>query len=412
MSSIRYPKLRDVEVRPYHQNGQAYLLLRDPLELSPGALLVPQALGPLLALCDGTLEDAAAIHAAALVRFGLPVDRATVEELLRALDEHLILDSPRAREALEEARAAYRDQPFRPPALAGLSYPENPDDLARLLDDYLAQVEDPEVPAEGWLPDSPRPGVFSPHIDYPRGGHVYAQAWKAAAALARHAELVILVGTDHYGDDPFTLTRQHYATPYGVLPTATDLVDALAQALGPEAAFAGELRHRNEHSLELVAVWLHHMRGGEPVAMLPVLVGSLHRFFDTSESPVDADPQIRAFLDTLARLTADKRVLVVASGDLSHVGPAFGGRPLGPAGRARLRQADEEVVAHLAAGDAEGFFQVIRQVRNRHNICGTTPGYLTLKLMGEIPGHRAGYATCPADEQNHSVVTVAGIVYP
>ena len=37
-----------------------------------------------------------------------------------------------------------------------------------------------------------------------------------------------------------------------------------AAGVGADRAFAGELRHREEHALELIAVWLHHMRGGRP----------------------------------------------------------------------------------------------------------------------------------------------------
>ncbi len=139
------------------------------------------------------------------------------------------------------------------------------------------------------------------------------------------ADLVILLGTDHYSTgDRITLTRQSYATPYGVLPTDVGLVDALAGAIGEQAAFAGELRHRGEHSLELVATWLHHMRGGQPVAMIPILTGSFMDFVAGRSDPA-SDPQLAAFLALLGQAIAGRNVLVVASGDLAHVGPAFGG---------------------------------------------------------------------------------------
>ena len=73
------------------------------------------------------------------------------------------------------------------------------------------------------------------------------------------------LGTDHSGNDRFSLTRQHYATPLGVMPTDLAPVDRLATVIGEKWAFAGELRHRQEHSLELPLVWLQFLRGGEPV---------------------------------------------------------------------------------------------------------------------------------------------------
>jgi AmmeMemoRadiSam system protein B len=53
------------------------------------------------------------------------------------------------------------------------------------------------------------------------GAAVYADVFRAAVPAIQSAELVIIFGTDHFGGQaPFTLTRQHFATPLGVLPTA------------------------------------------------------------------------------------------------------------------------------------------------------------------------------------------------
>ena len=67
---------------------------------------------------------------------------------------------------------------------------------------------------------------------------------------------------------------------------------------------------------------------------------------------------------------------------------------------------------------------------NRNNVCGVTPIYLTMRLVGEggaggegprggengrapvgSVGEQVGYAECPADERNRSAVTVAGMVF-
>jgi AmmeMemoRadiSam system protein B len=291
--------------------------------------------------------------------------------------------------------------------LAGAGYPADEKRLWNLLQGYLEESNADEDAEIDWS----RPvGLLSPHIDYGRGRKVYAHAWKRAARAVREAELVILLGTDHYGVDLFTLTQQSYATPYGVLPTATALVDRLAATVGEEAAFAGELRHRGEHSLELVAVWLHHMRAGRPVPLAPILTGSLYPFVQDGGAPAN-DPTIRAALDVLRAEMAGKRTLIVASGDLAHVGPAFGGAPLNDQSRRVLRRKDARLLAYMRAGDATGFFQAIQRVQNRNNVCGVTPIYLMLELLDASRGEPAGYAVCPADELSTSVVTVAGMVF-
>lgn len=398
------PKLRALDVRPIVQDGRRFLLLRDHLQVSGQMLLVPQLLGPALALCDGT-STVAEMRTTLELLYGLRFQDGTLRDMVRALDEAGFLENERFLQAQARALDDYRRAPFRPPALAGQSYPADPTGLRALLDGYLAEAGD-VIP----LPEAR--GLFSPHIDYPRGGGVYARAWKRAAAAARAADLVVLIGTDHYSDTAasVTLTRQNYATPFGVLPTAVKIVEALAETVGPQAAFAGELRHRGEHSLELVAVWLHHLRDGQPVELVPVLTGSFSRFIEQGVSPL-SDPALAALAAALRAATAGRRVLWVASGDLAHVGPAFGGDPLAAEDKARLAQADQGVVERLCAGDAESFYGAIQRVGDRNNICGLSPGYLTLHAMGAAEGECVAYRACPADEQDTSVVTVCGVVF-
>lgn len=398
------PKLRPLDVRPYRQDGQLYLLLRDNLQISDHGLLVPQVLVPALSYCDGgeTLET---IRRAVELLHGLHLPDGALESLVQALDEACFLENERFFAARARALDDYRRAAFRPPALAGQSYPADPEELRALLDGYLAGAGD-VVP----LPEAR--GIFSPHIDYPRGGAVYARVWKRAAEAARAADLVVLLGTDHYSDTAasVTLTRQNYATPFGVLPTAAGIVDAVADAIGPQAAFAGELRHRGEHSLELVAVWLHHLRGGRPVELVPVLTGSFSRFIAQGVSPW-TDPALEALVVALQSAAAGRRVLWVASGDLAHVGPAFDGAPLDATGKARLAQADRAVIERLCAGDAEGFYTGLQRIGDRNNVCGLSPGYLILQALGATEGECVAYQPCPADEQDTSVVTVCGIVF-
>lgn len=406
-----YPKLRSLSIRQHVQQGQPYLLLRDPQQITENSLLVPQPLATVLAFCDGN-HDIPSMITAFTRHTGMALPRHLVEELLTALDDALMLDNERFAAAYEQTLLTYRNAPHRPAALAGLSYPGEKQQLWQLLQDYLEAVDDIEPLTIDWS----RPvGLLSPHIDYPRGGPVYAQVWKRAAQIVQEAELVILLGTDHYGGDLFTLTRQHYATPYGVLPTAVPIVDQLAAAIGEEAAFAGELRHRGEHSLELVTVWLHHMRAGQPCAVVPVLCGGFHRFLQNGRTPAQ-DRLVTQVVEILRTVSQGRRTVVIASGDLAHVGPAFGGEPLTAAGRTILRAADDQLINHMIDGDVEGFYGAIRKVQDANNVCGVAPIYLTMRALGAdanrpLRGQHIGYATCPADEQNTSVVTVGGMIF-
>jgi len=402
-----YPKLRSLDIRPHQQNGRQYYLLRDPLQLSENSILVPQPLAALLAWCDGSLTTKGMAHAFH-AQYGFPLGVEMVEQLVDALDEAFLLDNDRSSAALAAARERFRAAPFRTPSVAGGSYPADPEMLYATLERYRRQANG-KAPLSP-LTATPTFGLLSPHIDYPRGGVVYAQVWERAARAVQEADLVIIFGTDHYGSDPFTLTRQNYATPYGMLPTATDIVDQVAAVLGEEAAYAGELRHRGEHSLELVAVWLHHLRDRRPVELVPILCGGFHRFYHNGGHP-DRDEQIEQVLATLRNASVGRKVVVVASGDLAHVGVAFGQEPLDDGTLAVVHAADEQLIQQMAAGDPTGFYRSIHAIGDQHNVCGVAPIYLTLRLLGAVEGTPAGYATCPADNDNTSVVTVGGVIW-
>ena len=233
----------------------------------------------------------------------------------------------------------------------------------------------------------------------------------AAAQAANDADLVIIFGTDHQGSNgALTLTRQSYATPWGVLPTDHALVERLAEALGSEAAFAEELHHAHEHSIELAAVWLHFVRSGRPVALLPILCGGFGGFVAGEGDPATYEP-FNSLLEVLQVVLGARRVLAVAAADLAHVGPAFGD-PYGLdfIAKAQLRNADDRLLAAVYAGDAAAFFDTLKAERDRRRVCGMPPIYLTLRLLENTSGRPAGYALCPADPQGLSFVTIAGAV--
>ena len=415
-----FPKLRPLDVHPIVQNGRQSFMLRDPLQLCRETVVVPQPLHLVLSLCDGTREDAGALSASVAVRHGIRISPATIDQLLSALDRTCLLDNATSIRAQERALSEYRAAPYRPAAGAGQSYPADAQTLRRMLDGYLDQADNPRSvglhppktsPAPALASAPPIRGLISPHIDFARGGPVYAQVWQQATNAVRQADLALILGTDHYGSaGTITLTHQNYATPYGILPTAGDVVDALGTALGVEAAFAEELHHRTEHSIELAAVWLHHMRDGASCDIVPVLCGSFQHCVQGGVSPAD-DPGIRAFTEAFQRGTAGRRVLVVAAADLAHAGPAFGGRPLDMVGRARLQAADEALIEPINAGDADGFLAEIQRVEDRNNVCGIPPIYLALRLLQPVQGELVAYDRCPADGQGASLVTICGILF-
>lgn len=398
------PQLRPLDFQRVVYQGQSMWFLRDPLQLSNIQLFLPEAIAPLLTFMDGkhTRDD---IHAAFCDSVGVQLDSKITFDAIDRLNDSFLLDNENTERVKLALLAEFRSQPYRSPALAGTSYPSEPAELTRHLQSYASGSS-----ATTWQGR----GIVSPHIDYGRGGTVYSQVWQGAEEAILNADLVLIFGTDHYGGlNTITLTKQAYATPYGVLPAEVTLVDKLAAALGTEAAYADELNHRHEHSVELSAVWLHHIfhqAGKEPCPVVPILVGSFQQFLVNGKIPA-TDDRLTAFIDALQKETAGRRVLTVASVDLAHVGPNFGDQfVMDEARRADLAELDQNLMNSAIRGDAESWFSQIEAVGDRNRICGFSPTYLMLRYLGETNGMQVAYDQCPADDQDTSLVSICGLL--
>ena len=400
---VERPKLRPLDFQPVIYQDQEMFLLRDPLELSDYQIILPPGLLQMLIFCDGerTVEG---VHRAFSRYVNLPLDFSLVENTLAQLDAAFLLDNKQSRQAMDAQLDQYRAQAYRPPALAGLSYPA---DAAELSRSFVGFGQDDNL--NGWQPWRGR-GIISPHIDYHRGGPVYAQVWKRAAAAVEEADLVLVFGTDHNGGlGKITLTEKAYATPYGVIPTEPELVRRLAAAVGP-TAYDEELHHRKEHSVELSAVWLHYTRQENPPPMIPILCGSFHHFVMNGSHPAE-DPLLTRFVEALRVETAGRRVLAVASVDLAHVGPNFGDDfVMDGDRRAALADSDRSLMDAIRQGDAARFYGEIAAVEDRNRICGFSSIYLMLRYLGETDGVKVAYEHCAADTAEASLVSICGML--
>ncbi|MGD2078866.1 MAG: AmmeMemoRadiSam system protein B [Chloroflexota bacterium] len=397
------PKIRQLDFQPVFYQNQQMWLARDPLELSGQQMLLSPALAQILVYCDGqhTVDQ---IKMSLERHVGLAIEVDTIRDTIAQLDDALLLDNKRSAAALRALLSVYRRQPVRPPSLADRGYPADPAELDEVFRTY-GQEDD----LSGWTEWQGR-GIISPHIDYFRGGPVYAQVWRRAEAAVRAAELVLIFGTDHNGSPgSMTLTRLPYATPYGVLPNDMGLIDSLAEAYGDEI-FEQELHHKNEHSVELSAVWLHHIRGEEPPPMIPILCGSFQDFVINGHHPSD-DRRLNAFIERLRSETAGKRVLAVASVDLAHVGPSFGDEfVMDDQRRTTLVSSDQALMAAISQGDAAGFYTQIAAVQDRNRICGFSSIYAMLRYLGPTNGIEIAYDQCPADAEDNSLVSICGML--
>ena len=380
------------------------LVLQDPLRLCEDPLMVPGPIVSILELLDGT-RGLDAVRVGFELRTGISIPASQLEAFVGSLDEALLLDNQRFRSARDEALVSYQSGPFRTPALAGAGYPMEDTELSAVLDEYCRNAA-----VDGAVPGEPVVGLISPHIDFARGWQTYARTWVQAREAVEEADVIILLGTDHSGSPgALTLTRQNYATPWGVLPTDIPLVDRLTDILSEERAFAEEVHHIGEHSIELAAVWLHYIAGGKPKRLLPILCGPHGALMD----PEDGDTgRLEEALSLLAEVATGPRTLTVAAGDVSHVGPVFGDPlPLSPSLKADIQAADEQWLQLACSGNSALLLEHMQREGDPTRICGAAPIQYMLTMLEGAKGRIVSYDQCPADDEFGSLVSVAGVLF-
>jgi AmmeMemoRadiSam system protein B len=347
---------------------------------------------------DGTntLRD---VQAVAMHQAGgelLPIE--PLAALVEKLDSALFLDGPRF-EALLTA-------PVREPVCLG-SYSADPDELSRQLDDFFTGRGGPGLPASPGVSNVLSAGhsvypaqhsphrlraLLAPHIDYARGGACYAWGYKELAERT-DASLFVIVATSHYSPARFTLSRQDFKTPLGVVPTDQAYVDRVVQSYG-DGLFDDPLAHLPEHSIELEVVFLQYLfRQSRPIRIVPLLVGSFADCVETGTDPAD-HPDISRMVEALRSAEADatEPVCYVISGDLAHIGPKFGDRgALKQPFLSASRSQDTAILNAAEAADPAGYYRLIADEGDSRRICGLPPTWLTLQAARPARGRLLNY---------------------
>jgi AmmeMemoRadiSam system protein B len=388
-------------------------MLRDTEGIAPGAMVVPMAWSAALARFDGkrSIDE---IARDAFRASGNPVDAADIARLAEDLEHAWMLDSPRFQARRREVVRAFNASAVRPAAHAGGAYHGDRRKLAAFIDQRcLAPAR-----ASGAASTSPRPstparmvGLCAPHMDLWRAAVGYGHAYAAlATALARpeHASIdtFVLLGTSHaLMRKPYAVCAKTFATPLGALDPDREILAELSD-LSSFDVHADQYLHKNEHSIEFQAVFLRHLIGERPAAIVPILCGlseSQARRRDPAE-----DERAESFLQALGEAIERRRerVLVIAGADLAHVGPRFGDpAPLDAHELEALRERDRTSIERAVVVDAPGFFADVVEDLDVRRVCGLGPIYTLLRAMPRrARGQMLHYEQC-VDPSEGSVVS-------
>lgn len=181
---------------------------------------------------------------------------------------------------------------IRRSVIAGSWYPGTAQALRATLERFLSNVEPQPLPGELMA-------LIAPHAGYIYSGQIAAYAYKQ---LEHNVfERVVVISPVHrMFVGRFAITSaDYYETPLGLAAVDAEFVEALSQEIPIQ-----RVTRDNEHSLEIQIPFLQYMLGD--FKLTPIMMG-------------DQDWETCVLLSqALAKIVNGKKVLLVASSDLSH----------------------------------------------------------------------------------------------
>ncbi|MCC7451713.1 MAG: AmmeMemoRadiSam system protein B [Anaerolineae bacterium] len=255
---------------------------------------------------------------------------------------------------------------MRPSPLAGTWYPARPDALNAMMDRFLQTAPAPT--------DSDKVvGLLAPHAGYRYSGPVAAHAFSLVKDQA--FDTVVVIGPLHrplpVNGSILTTAHSAYETPLGSVPVDQEALNAIHK-LVPLTA----VRNDPEHSVEIEVPFLQHvLKPG--FTLVPIMLRD------------QSAPLAEALGGALAETLRDRRVLFVASSDLSHFYPQEVANQLDSTMLACVESMDADQVVELnETGQAfacgyGAIATVIHALQAWHADQSTVTGYAT---SGNVTG--------------------------
>jgi len=240
---------------------------------------------------------------------------------------------------------------IREPAVAGMFYPNDAEEINRLLNGFEVDAKTQNIV-----------GIIAPHAGYQYSGQTASHAY---SLLNSDFKKVILIGPSHYtGFSGVSIPDYtHYETPLGVIAVsaeAAQLNDKLTKA-----GLSGTADHTKEHSLEVQLPFLQYKLN--EFELIPILIGSSTEYSDLTK-----------IADMIAEYI-DSETLMVTSSDFTHYGSRFGYLPFIDNIEANIAQLAGLAAEPILAIDSEKFNSHCTE--SKDTICGRLPIVIMLELM-------------------------------
>jgi len=184
---------------------------------------------------------------------------------------------------------------IRPPAVAGAFYPEDASVLKQTVRQFLNDAEVTEVNGD-------IVGLWVPHAGYIYSGQVAAHAYKAVQGLTFDAVIIIAPSHRIYLNGASIPDWDAYQTPLGNVAVDQDLCNHIRKET--QLVQCVKEAHRQEHAVEVQLPFIQTVLPGVPI--VPIVVGQIKM------------KDCRDLAKSVAQAVKNKKVLLIASSDMSH----------------------------------------------------------------------------------------------
>jgi len=399
---------RGVEILPAKDKERDLILLKDNEGITNQVLVMPVETIALIQFFDGqnSIKD---IQNQILKLTNHLVSEYEIIEFVKQLEQANFLENEKVNEIRRKIYEEFKNSSIRKAIHKGLSYPENILELSSFMAKFL-KIEEIKFPTQTII------GAISPHIDLIRGGSVYAKTYSELQKSVI-PDIVIAFGVSHKGGvSPFIFTKKEYETPYGNIQVDNDLYMKFKEVLWYEPD-EEEFFHKDEHSLEFQALWLKYIWRDKTPKWLPILVTDFERF--CKKNPPSKIEYIEKFFNSAEiilkeLLNQNKKVLILAGVDFSHVGPRFGDDiEITPEIKKTIEEYDKKILNLALELKADEFFLNVAETENETNICGLSATYSALRFIKSINPNAKGKFLdySQADDPFGGFVSFASMVF-
>jgi len=272
--------------------------------------------------------------------------------------------------AIADEEGRIMKEEIRKPAVAGSFYPADPQTLSRQVRDFLSRASKEEIPGEILA-------LVSPHAGYMYSGQVAAHAFKLVQGMNFDAVVVVAPSHRVHFQGASIYDRGGYETPLGLIPIDKELCRKIME--GNDSIRFIPQGHSQEHSLEVQLPFLQEALG--KFNLVPIVIGD------------QSFPSCQKIGQAIARGVKGKKVLLVASTDLSHFHPYDRAVQLDQILLEDIRAFDPQKLAKdldAGKGEACGGGPVVAVMVASRELGANKSKVLNYRNSGDVTGDRSG----------------------